>query len=242
MSDAPERIWITQTSYGWTLEEPGGNWATEEYVRADLVPAQPSQEAHAAALEDARFKADYWKRMHDEVRAAIITAQPSQPQQAGDEDCGKAGDQGDDAMDALQMLARLRSEGWRVAVHNDYRQHGQDCTFWLLTHPTGRWVKGEGVSDGLALDQAMNEAHRQPQQAGVTEAATYVEWAAVALEWAVHRWNAEVANRPLSNAHRRTLDDTWRQAMRQFGGDPDTLVGPSHDALTAALSAQQGDA
>jgi hypothetical protein len=81
MSDAPERIWITQTPYGWTLEEPGGNWATEEYVRADLVPAHPSQaqqsgvtEAMEAALEDARYKADYWKRMHDEVRATLTAA------------------------------------------------------------------------------------------------------------------------------------------------------------------------
>ncbi|AWB21194.1 hypothetical protein DA075_09945 [Methylobacterium currus] len=53
------------------------------------------------------------------------------------------------------------------------------------------------------------------------------------LEWAVSRWNAEVANRPVRNVHRRALDDTWRQAIRRFGGDPDALVGPSHDALIA---------
>lgn len=61
---------------------------------------------------------------------------------------------GDDALDAFGYLTLLRGNGWRVAVHNDYRQHGQDWTFWLLTHPSGRWVKGEGVSDGLALAQA----------------------------------------------------------------------------------------
>jgi hypothetical protein len=74
MSDAPERIWITQTPYGWTLEEPGGNWATEEYVRADLVPAQPSQ-------------APVCPVCHREVtgyRCQCGTgAQPSQAQQAG---------------------------------------------------------------------------------------------------------------------------------------------------------------
>ena len=55
-----------------------------------------------------------------------------------------------------------------------------------------------------------------------------------ALEWAVSRWLDEVSNRPLANVHRRTLDDTWRQVIRHFGGDPDALVGPSHDALIAA--------
>lgn len=54
------------------------------------------------------------------------------------------------------------------------------------------------------------------------------------LQWAVERWNAEVANRPLQNIHRRSLDDTWRQVMRYAGGDPDELVGPSHDSLAAS--------
>ncbi|PYE13389.1 restriction alleviation protein Lar [Paraburkholderia silvatlantica] len=54
------------------------------------------------------------------------------------------------------------------------------------------------------------------------------------LQWAVGRWNAEVKNRPIANVHRRALDDTWRQVIRHCGGDPDTLVGPSHSALLAA--------
>lgn len=53
------------------------------------------------------------------------------------------------------------------------------------------------------------------------------------LDWAVSKWNDEVANRPLVNIHRRSLDDTWRQVIRYAGGDPDALVGPSHDALLA---------
>lgn len=51
------------------------------------------------------------------------------------------------------------------------------------------------------------------------------------LAWAVSRWNDEVKHRPLVNVHRRTLDDTWRQVIRYFGGDPDKLIGPSHDTL-----------
>jgi hypothetical protein len=52
------------------------------------------------------------------------------------------------------------------------------------------------------------------------------------LEWAVARWNDEVRNRPIINVNRRPLDDTWRQVIRHFGGDPDTLLSlPSHDTL-----------
>ena len=46
----------------------------------------------------------------------------------------------------------LRKLGWIVAVHNDYRYHGVDFTFWLLTEPGGRWLKGEGTSDAAALN------------------------------------------------------------------------------------------
>jgi len=53
--------------------------------------------------------------------------------------------------------ADLRAQGLTVAVHNDYRQDGEDRTFWLMTyarpgHPTCAY-KGEGKSDAEALDQ-----------------------------------------------------------------------------------------
>lgn len=60
------------------------------------------------------------------------------------------------------------------------------------------------------------------------------------LEWAVDRWHAEVANRPLNNVHRRALDDSWRQVIRKLGGDPGLLCGPAHDAL-AAHDKQSGE-
>jgi hypothetical protein len=52
----------------------------------------------------------------------------------------------------------LRGLGWYVAVHNDYAQKGEHCTFWLMTFPTtkaGEFValKGEGKSDKEALDE-----------------------------------------------------------------------------------------
>ncbi|GKS85833.1 hypothetical protein AVMA1855_16795 [Acidovorax sp. SUPP1855] len=54
------------------------------------------------------------------------------------------------------------------------------------------------------------------------------------LAWAVHRWESEVKERPMGNVHRRSLDDAWRQVVRYFGGNPDALLGPSHDAAMAA--------
>ena len=54
------------------------------------------------------------------------------------------------------------------------------------------------------------------------------------LSWAVECWHREVFHRPLTNVYRRVLDDTWRQVIRHFGGDPDKLIGPDHDTLTEA--------
>lgn len=51
------------------------------------------------------------------------------------------------------------------------------------------------------------------------------------VAWAVDRWNQEVKNRPLVNVHRRTLDDTWRQVIKHHGGNPNQLLGPTHDML-----------
>lgn len=52
--------------------------------------------------------------------------------------------------------ADIRAAGWMVAVHNDYTQDGVWNTFWLFTKGD-RCVKGEGRSDG----EALNEVRRQ---------------------------------------------------------------------------------
>lgn len=59
---------------------------------------------------------------------------------------------------AGEILEYLRAAGWAVAVHNDYRLHGNPHTFWLLTHPCGSWIKGEGATDYDALTECRNEA------------------------------------------------------------------------------------
>ena len=53
-----------------------------------------------------------------------------------------------------QTLTRIRRAGWSVAVHNDYNLNGKKHTFWLFTHPSGLWAKGEGRSDRRALAAA----------------------------------------------------------------------------------------
>lgn len=68
------------------------------------------------------------------------------------------------------------------------------------------------------------------------------DWRSFVVRWAADRWRAEVQNRPLQNVHRRALDTTWRQVMRHFGGDPDVLVGPSHDELADRATGKGGDA
>lgn len=45
-----------------------------------------------------------------------------------------------------------------VAVHNDYVLNGRRFTFWIFTHPSGRYVKGEGSTDAEALWQCRLQA------------------------------------------------------------------------------------
>lgn len=52
-------------------------------------------------------------------------------------------------------LALLRSKGWSVAVHNDYKLNGQSYTFWLFTKGERAW-KGEGRTDLEALQQIVD--------------------------------------------------------------------------------------
>ncbi|WP_304308108.1 hypothetical protein [Pseudacidovorax intermedius] len=62
-------------------------------------------------------------------------------------------------------------------------------------------------------------------------AAVAAEPCAQLADWAAERWHAEVAQRPLENVHRRSLDDTWRQVLRYLGVDDRVRLGPTHDEL-----------
>jgi hypothetical protein len=69
-------------------------------------------------------------------------------------------------------LAELREKGWRVAAHHEFELHKQLRTFWLFTHPCGRWIKAEGAasSEVLVLQLALGDAldhHCDPQNKSV---------------------------------------------------------------------------
>jgi len=59
-----------------------------------------------------------------------------------------------------QLLKELRDAGWAVGVHNDYVIDGRAMTFWLLTHRSGLYVKGEAATDRDALTICAQEAMR----------------------------------------------------------------------------------
>ena len=64
-------------------------------------------------------------------------------------------------MSAIEtMLAELRSEGGAVAIHNDYRMNGHAKTFWLFTHDSGVWIKGEGRDDATVLADCVKRARK----------------------------------------------------------------------------------
>lgn len=70
----------------------------------------------------------------------------------------------------IDQLDWLRRNGWTVAVHNDYRIDGVPMTFWLLTHPDGRWVKGEGRNDAQALQAARDSMSKYSPNGGTNPA------------------------------------------------------------------------
>lgn len=53
----------------------------------------------------------------------------------------------------------IRARGWVVAVHNDYRKDGVPHTFWLFTR-ADRCVKGEGMTDAIALEEVRRQLDR----------------------------------------------------------------------------------
>lgn len=82
------------------------------------------------------------QRWYDKAKAA---SQPSPHPPEGEER------EEPEATDVGGFVAQMRADGWSVAVHNDYRLNAEPHTFWLWTHPDGRYVKGEGRTDAEAL-------------------------------------------------------------------------------------------
>ncbi len=83
-----------------------------------------------------------WKESaREKARAALAAADQAAPQV--------------DATDRIEAAIPndLRAQGWAIAIHNDYWQNGERKTFWLMTHRNGRWLKGEGSTDAMALNE-----------------------------------------------------------------------------------------
>lgn len=76
-----------------------------------------------------------------------------------------------DETELTKLLKEIRGAGWSVAVHNDYRQGGRAYTFWLFTHSSGRWLKGEGATDVEAIANAFPAG--VPKEDGA-QAATHI--------------------------------------------------------------------
>ena len=68
-------------------------------------------------------------------------------------------------MPTLEKLLRtMRAAGWMVACHNDYEAKDQasNRTYWMFTHPSGRWVDGDSATDVDALTACCDKAGVNP--------------------------------------------------------------------------------
>ena len=61
---------------------------------------------------------------------------------------------------SITMMNGLREADWRIAIHNDYTLNGADMTFLLMTHPSGRFVKGEAMCYEDAIAQCFSAVSR----------------------------------------------------------------------------------
>jgi hypothetical protein len=64
----------------------------------------------------------------------------------------------DNLMNAFQLLADLRKNGWRVIAHNDYiSDDGEPRVFWAMIHEaTGIYTKAQGATDNDALQKILH--------------------------------------------------------------------------------------
>jgi hypothetical protein len=113
-------------------------------------------------------------------------------------------------------LAWFREAGWSVAVHNDYRQNGEARTFWLFTHPSGVWAKGEGRCDEEAVNEAYAALRPAPTEEQVERAARIIDLGAFgpAAEWG-----------PTQSAHRRSDARRKARAILAVGPAPQAGAG-----------------
>jgi hypothetical protein len=118
-----------------------------------------------------------------------------------------------------ETLDRMREAGWMVAVHNDYTLQGNRWTFWLFTHPLGIWAKGEGRNDEAALAEAEAMATARAQDTLLVPAQP-----------------SQAQQAGVTEAMVEAAKEVFYR-NRNYGGPRERVRA----ALTAALSARQGD-
>jgi hypothetical protein len=123
----------------------------------------------------------------------------------------------------------LRARGLMVAVHNDYRLHGQPMTFWLFVGPDGMSYKGEGLTDAEALDQVRAKLS--------AEVGGNVASDAVPSRAEIYS-NLVDALRDLTTSVERFVEDAEDgrvQSLRDIGSDPAWNLATYIESANAAL-------
>jgi|GEM_PF-1875057 len=125
----------------------------------------------------------------------------------------------------------LRAAGWSVAVHNDYRLNGEAHTFWLWTHPDGRWIKGEGRTDEDALSQCAALIRPAPVASGGQHSSGEVETLRVLLD------NLVIAQ-ALSKDIRQKATDEARSYLYDLRHAPTPAEAPVAETAGEAVAWQ----
>lgn len=239
-----------------------GSGSVESYAAQDIramlaaAPAQPAIAKEATVISEVKH---YWpeeivgtgelvvylqdyaaleaecERLRVQVSALQSDANSWQSgYDKGREDGAKAAEgwKAQHARDSAE-LRRLCSE--RDALRAELAAiKGQEPVLWFRS-----LIGAQCKPDGRCYDVVFSPCEGFMPLYALPPAQPEVQRLREALEWAVDRWHAEVASRPLVNVHRRALDDTWRQIIRRLGGDAGLLCGPAHDELLA-LAASTG--
>ena len=141
---------------------------------------------------------------------------------------------------ALRPAPTAKPAEGGVVDLNDIEQYRLQMA-GISTAALGYWKEGDAIHpdyDTLALRDVAKLYTKYDALYKASDRQALIDWVAA-------RWHAEVANRPLINVHRRTLDGTWRQVLRHLGVDDKARLGPTHDELLigaeeAATRAQKG--
>lgn len=161
--------WRPQGAVAWVYD-PEMSWFDahrDQIEHEPLYAAQPAPSAsvrkgaqHGATIEDA--KAAIERGEYSDLPPLNDSRRTPSPLMAAGEAAPQA---------SAESVNDLRSAGWTVAVHNDYRLNGKPHTFWLFTKGD-RAIKGEGSTDQEALDQCRALAARvEPQPSRIDAAA-----------------------------------------------------------------------